>query len=339
MSENQLQLTGLHHVTAVTGHAAENVTFYTQVLGMRLVKKSVNQDDVSAYHLFYGDDIGHAGTELTFFDWPDAGVNRAGTGTIAAIALRAPSRASLNWWAQRFDELGVAHEQIVELGGRATLAFADPEGQRLELVAPANGEEDTPGGVPWAGSPVPAEYQLRGLHAVRLTLARLEPTVQALTETMGFRAAGEYTHPESDGTPERTVHIYQTGPGGLGAEVHLEVRPDLAPGRVGIGGVHHVAFRTPNDEEQVAWRERLTDGGLDATPVIDRFYFHSVYFREPGGVLFEIATDGPGFATDEDPAHLGERLALPPFFEPYRTQIETGLRPLPTAGTSSTTVH
>ena len=206
----------------------------------------------------------------------------------------------------------MAHEQIVELGGRATLAFADPEGQRLELVAPADGEEDTPGGMPWSGSPVPAEYQLRGLHAVRLALARLEPTVQALTETMGFRAAGKYTRPKSDDTPERTVHIFQTGPGGLGAEVHLEERPDLARGRVGIGGVHHVAFRTPNDEEQVAWRERLTDGGLDATPVIDRFYFHSVYFREPGGVLFEIATDGPGFATDEDPAHLGERLALPP---------------------------
>jgi glyoxalase family protein len=287
----------------VSGHAAENVTLYTQELGMRLVTKSVNQDDVSAYHLF-GDDIGHAGTKLTFFDWPDAGTNRAGTGTIAAIALRNPSRASLDWWAQRFDELGVAHEQIVELGGRATLVFADPEGQRLELVAPAAGEEDTPGGTPWSGSPVPAEYQLRGLHAVRLSLARLEPTVRALTETMGFRAAGWYTRSENDGATEHTVHIFQTGPGGLGAEVHLEERPDLARGRVGIGGVHHVAFRTPNDEEQVAWRERLTDGGLDATLVIDRFYFHSVYFRGP-----------------------------------YRTQIEAGLHPLATARTSSTTVH
>src|SRR5690349_1967417 len=168
MSESKLQLTGLHHVTAVTGHAAENVTFYTQVLGMRLVKKSVNQDDVAAYHLFYGDDVGHAGTELTFFDWPDAGANRAGTGTIAAIALRAPDRASLDRWARRFDEQGVPHGAIEERAGRATLPFADPEGQRLELVAPAAGEEATPGGVPWAASPIPAEDQIRGLHAVRL---------------------------------------------------------------------------------------------------------------------------------------------------------------------------
>ncbi len=337
MSETTIQLGGLHHVTAVTGNAPENVKFYTQVLGMRLVKKSVNQDDVSAYHLFYGDEIGHAGTELTFFDWPDAGANREGTGTIAAIALRAPDRVSLDWWARRFDKLGVAHEAVVEHSGRPTLSFADPEGQRLELVAPADGEESAAGGTPWSGSPVPAEYQLRGLHAVRLVLAQLEPTVSVLTGTMGFRAAGEYALPASEGTPERTVRVFQTGRGGLGTEVHLEARPELARGRVGIGGVHHVAFRTPNDEEQEAWRERLTEDGLNATPVIDRFYFHSVYFREPGGVLFEIATDGPGFATDEDPAHLGERLALPPFFEPYRAQIEAGLRPLPASGTPAAT--
>lgn len=332
----ELQLGGLHHVTAVTGDAPRNVEFYTRMLGMRLVKKSVNQDDVSAYHLFYGDDIGHAGTELTFFDWPDAGVNRPGAGTIAAIALRAPDRASLDRWAQRFDEIGVSHGAIEERAGRATLPFTDPEGQRLELVAPAAGEEVSPGGVPWTGSPVPAEDQIRGLHAVRLTLARSGPTVEVLTEAMGFRPAGEYVLPASDGEPERTVYVFQTGPGGLGTEVHLEERSDLRRGRVGIGGVHHVAFRTPNDEEHRAWRERLVREGLGATPVIDRFYFHSVYFREPGGVLFEIATDGPGFATDEDAEHLGERLALPPFLEPYRAEIEAGLRPLPTTAQPAT---
>ncbi|HEX6121877.1 MAG TPA: ring-cleaving dioxygenase [Ktedonobacterales bacterium] len=326
-----LQLGGLHHVTAVTGDAPRNVAFYTRTLGMRLVKKTVNQDDVTAYHLFYGDALGHAGTELTFFDWPDAGPTRAGTGTIAAIALRAPDRASLDWWARRFDDLGVAHDEIAERDGRATLPFSDPEGQRLELVAPADGEQTTAGGAPWANSPIPAAYQIRSLHAVRLAVARLEPTARVLTEAMGFRAAGEYALPAAGDEPERRVRVFQTGPGGLGTEVHLEERPDLPRGRVGIGGVHHVAFRTPDDTEQRAWRERLVADGLRATPVIDRFYFHSVYFREPGGVLFEIATDGPGFATDEDPAHLGERLALPPFLEPRRAEIEAGLRPLPTA--------
>ncbi len=328
---NDIQLGGLHHVTAVTGDAAGNVAFYTRVLGMRLVKKTVNQDDVAAYHLFYGDEIGHAGTELTFCDWPDAGATRHGTGIIAAIALRAPSRASLDRWARRFDELGVAHGAITERGGRPTLPFTDPEGQRLELVAPADGEREAlPGGTPWAGSPIPTEDQIRGLHAVRLISVRPEATTRVLTEAMGFRAAGEYTLPADETGPERRVRVYETGPGGLGAEVHLEERPDLPRGRVGIGGVHHVAFRTPDDEQQVAWRERPKDAGLGATPVIDRFYFHSVYFREPGGVLFEIATDGPGSATDEDPPHLGESLALPPFLEPYRNEIEAGLRPLPT---------
>jgi glyoxalase family protein len=331
-----LQLGGLHHVTAVTGDAPGNVAFYTRVLGMRLVKKTVNQDDVSAYHLFYGDAIGHAGTELTFFDWPDAGANRSGTGMIAAIALRAPDRASLAWWAQRFDTLGVPHAAIVERAGRPTLPFADPEGQQLELVAPAEGEQASAGGTPWAASPIPVEHQIRGLHAVRLIVARLEPTTHVLTETMGFRAAGTYTLPGEDGQPERAISVFETGAGGLGAEVHLEERPELRRGRVGIGGVHHVAFRTPDDDEHVAWRERLVRAGLYATPVIDRFYFHSVYFREPGGVLFEIATDGPGFATDEDPAHLGERLALPPFLEPHRATIEAGLRPLDTAAPIAT---
>lgn len=325
-----LQLGGLHHVTAVTGHAGENVAFYTRVLGLHLVKKTVNQDDVSAYHLFYGDSVGHAGTELTFFDWPNAGPNRIGSGTIAAIALRVPDRAAVTWWSERLTELGVAHEAIQERAGRATLPFTDPEGQRLEIVAPAEGEEGAPAGTPWDGSPVPAEYQIRGLHAVRLIVARRASTVRVLTETMGFRAAGSYTLPATEEQPERAVDIFQVASGGPGTEVHLEERGDLPYGRVGIGGVHHVAFRTPNSEEHRAWGARLAAAGLRATDVIDRFYFRSIYFREPGGILFEIATDGPGFTSDEDAAHLGERLSLPPFLEPYRSQIEANLRPLPT---------
>jgi glyoxalase family protein len=328
------RLGGLHHITAVTGNAAGNVAFYTQTLGMRLVKKTVNQDDVSAYHLFYGDEIGHAGTELTFFDWPDAGPARSGAGTIAAIMFRAPTRAALDWWAQRFGERGVTHEGIQERAGRAALPFSDPEGQRLELLAPAEGEEQpVAGGVPWANSPIPAEYQIRGLHGVRLHSARHDTTVRVLTETMGFRETGEYTLPPTADAPERLARIYQVGAGGPGTEVHLEERGethDTRMGRVGVGGVHHVAFRTPTNETHVAWRERLAEAGLQVTPVIDRFYFHSIYFREPGGVLFEVATDGPGFATDEDEQHLGEALALPPFLEPHRREIEAGLRPLPT---------
>jgi len=339
-TSEDMRIGGLHHITAVTGNAAGNVAFYTQVLGMRLVKKTVNQDDVEAYHLFYGDEIGHAGTELTFFDWPDAGPARHGAGTVAAILLRAPDRAALDWWVQHFDEHGVAHEGIQQRAGRAVLPFSDPEGQRLELVAPAEVEEQpVAGGTPWARSPIPAAYQIRGLHGVRLLSAREDATLHVLTGTMGFRETGQYTLPPTeDGVEARLVRVYQVGRGGPGTEVHLEERAgDTRLGRVGIGGVHHVAFRTPTSETHVAWRGRLDDAGLQVTPVIDRFYFHSIYFREPGGVLFEIATDGPGFATDEDPQHLGETLALPPFLEPYRRQIEAGLRPLPTPAPTGTT--
>ncbi|HET6313092.1 MAG TPA: ring-cleaving dioxygenase [Chloroflexia bacterium] len=316
-----MKLSGLHHVSAVTGRAAENVRFYTQVLGLRLVKKTVNQDDVSMYHLFYGDEAGHAGTEVTFFDWPHAGKDSPGAGSITAIALRVPGREALDWWEGRFTSLDVPHEGIVERGGRASMAFTDPEGQRLILAD----DGGAPGGTPWAESPVPAEYGIRGLHAVTIVVRRLEPTALVLTEAMGFRQVGEYPSPE-DATQK--VIVFAAGDGGPGTEVHVEVRPDARLGQVGIGGVHHVAFRTPNEEEHKRWRQRLAEMGLRVTPVIDRFYFRSIYFREPGGVLFEIATDGPGFATDEDVKHLGERLALPPFLEPYRTEIEANLQPI-----------
>lgn len=316
-----MQLTGLHHVTAVTGDAPENVRFYRQVLGMRLVKKTVNQDDVSAYHLFYGDEVGHAGTEVTFFDWPQAGPNIAGAGSLTEIALRVSGRAALDWWEERLAVHGVRHGGIVERAGRAALAFADPEGQRLLLVD----DGGVPGGTPWAESPVPREHGIRGLHGITMIVRQLGPTARALTEALGFREVGTY---EAPGDPALQVTVFTTGDGGPGTEVHVAARPDLPPGHVGIGGVHHVAFRTPDDAEHQRWQGRLSSLGLRPTPVIDRFYFKSIYFRVPGGALFEIATDGPGFATDEDPAHLGERLALPPFLEPHRAQIEAGLRPL-----------
>jgi len=321
IGDTTMQLHGIHHVTAVTGHAAHNLAFYTEVLGLRLVKKTVNQDDLSAYHLFYGDEIGHPGTELTFFDWPDAGPNRPGVGSIAAIGLRVPNATALEWWVRHFDTVGVAHEGVAQRAGRATLAFTDPEGQRLQLVDGG----DAPGGTPWARSPVPADVAIRGPGPITLTVGRREPTERTLVDVLGFRRDGEYTAPD-DGGP---ILVYAVGDGGAGAEVHLALRPDQTHGRVGIGGVHHVAFRTPDDDEHRAWRERLAAAGLGVTPVIDRYYFRALYFREPGGILCEISTDGPGFATDEDAAHLGEQLALPPFLEPRRAEIEAGLRPLP----------
>ncbi len=190
---------------------------------------------------------------------------------------------------------------------------------RLELVD----DEGRLKGLPWKGSPVPAAMAIHGLYAVRLTARALEPTASLLTGTLGFRQSGTYQSEQHS-----TVYVFEVGTGGPGAEVHLDVRPDVPFGRPGIGGVHHVAFRTPDDEEQLQWREQISRKVSSVTPVIDRFYFHSVYFREPGGVLFEIATDGPGFATDEDPAHLGESLALPPFLEPHRQEIEENLRPI-----------
>ena len=313
-----MELKGLHHLTAVTGNPSVNVGFYTEVLGMRLVKKTVNQDDVGAYHLFYGDEAGHAGTEITFFDWPHAGRTVRGAGTITTTAFRVSGHAALEAWAVRLTEYGVHHEGIVEAGGRESISFSDPEGQRLELVD----DSGTPGGTPWAKSPVPHEMGIRGLHAVHIPVRQPDFTARFLA-ILGFRKAREFDR--SDGS---TVLVFEVGPGGPGAEVHLEVRTSLAPGRVGIGGVHHVAFRTPNDEEHVAWQRRLAGAGVGVTPIIDRFYFHSIYFREPGGVLFEIATDGPGFATDEGMEQLGERLALPPFLEPHRAEIEANLRPV-----------
>ena len=325
-----MELGGLHHVTAITTSASENVAFYTEVLGMRLVKKTVNQDDVSAYHLFYGDELGRAGTEVTFFDWPHLRIapNHAGAGEVSATELRVPGREALGWWAEWLEGFGVAHSGVEERGGRPFLAFTDPEGQRLRLVD--DGGSGVAGGVPWEGSPVPREVGIRGLGAFELTVRDLGLTAWVLTEVMGFRRSDEYAE---DGA---RVVVFEVGPGGAGAEVRVVERPGAPQAHLGRGGVHHVAFRTPDDEEHAAWRERIRAAGLGVTPRIDRYYFRSIYFREPGGVLFEIATDGPGFATDEDAEHLGERLSLPPFLEGRREEIEARLEPIGAAsrGTS-----
>ena len=312
-----MELTGLHHITAVTGRIADNVAFYSGNLGLRLVKKSVNQDDVSAYHLFYADALGSAGTDMTFFDWARLPKRVPGAGEISASALRVPGREALDWWERRLASSGIGRVERVTRSGRAGIAFEDPEGQRLELVD----DGGAPGGTPWERSPVPAANFISGLHGVTLSVADLEPTAWVLEEVLGFRRG-----PDDD-----DAAVFETGPGGPGAEVRVRALPGLPPAVLGAGGVHHVAFRVPDAAAQEAWRERIAQARVPVTPVVDRFYFKSIYFREPGGILYEIATDGPGFATDEDPEHLGEKLALPPFLEPRRAEIEAGLRPLPTA--------
>ena len=255
---------------------------------------------------------------MTFFDWPRIGPNVPGTGDISALALRVSGPDALDWWAARLTAAGLPVSDIEASGGRAALTFTDPEGQRLRLVD----DGGAPGGVPWSRSPVPADKALRGLAGAALTVRRLERTAAVLTEVLGMRLDREYPR---DG---HSVSVFAMGPGGPGAEIEVVARPDLGPGRVGAGGVHHLAFRTPDADEQAAWQDRLQGAGLATSGLIDRYYFRSLYFREPGGILFEIATDGPGFASDEDPAHLGERLSLPPFLEPRRREIEAGLAPL-----------
>ncbi|HZT95859.1 MAG TPA: ring-cleaving dioxygenase, partial [Chloroflexota bacterium] len=274
-------------------------------------------------HLFYGDDVGNPGTEITFFDWPNVGRNMPGAGEVSAVGFVVPENGALEWWRGRLEAEGVHHTGIERRGNRSVLPFEDREGQRLELIA-GSGQE---GVGAWRESPVPADMAIRGLAAVTLVVESLEPSAQFLEHALGFTRAGEYRFLDNE---SRQASIFQVGPGGLGTEVHLEVRPDLPAARQGIGGVHHVAFRAADDERHREWHDRLQRFGVAVTPVIDRYYFRSIYFREPGGVLYEIATDGPGFTGDEDVEHLGERLSLPPFLEPRRNEIESQLEPLPT---------
>jgi glyoxalase family protein len=314
-----LLLTGLHHLTAVSADAPGNLRFYTETLGMRLVKRTVNQDDTSAYHLFYADGLASPGSDLTFFDWP-VGRERRGNNSVTRTGLRVSGAASLEWWAGRLRESGVPHGAVSERDGRAVLDFEDPEGQRLSLVDDVGTGE----GHPWERSPVPPERQIRGLGPVEMAVPDLRPTDAVLTGVMGMRRARNY------GGAGGEIHVYAMGEGagGPAAELHVAVRPDLPPARPGAGGVHHVAFRTPDEAQYRAWAERLASLRVPNSGPVDRHYFRSLYFREPNGVLFEIATDGPGFAVDEPLESLGERLSLPPFLEGRRAGIEAGLKPL-----------
>jgi glyoxalase family protein len=312
-----MQLTGIHHLTAVTADVPGNHAFYTQTLGMRLVKKTVNQDDVSAYHLFYADGDATPGSDLTFFDWP-VPRERRGTNSVVRTALRVTGDETLCWWADRLTGAGIAHDGVTVHDGRLTLDFEDFEGQRLSLVD----DEGQGTGHAWDRSPVPVEHQIRGLGPITISVPQIERTDMVLRQLMGMRPAREYQ--TASGIK---VVVYEMGEGGPAAELHVAIEPDLPPAQQGAGSVHHVAFRIP-DADYDAWAGRLSQTRVPSSGPVDRFYFRSLYFREPNGILFEIATDGPGFAADEPKESLGESLALPPFLEPRRAEIERGLKPL-----------
>ena len=315
-----MQLYGLHHLTAVSADAPGNHDFYTRVMGMRLVKKTVNQDDVSAYHLFYADGLASPGTDLTFFDWP-VPRERRGTNAIVRTALRVAGEAALAYWVTRLDEAGVPHGPVREVDGRLWLDFEDPEGQRLALVDDGGAGPSHP----WARSPVPEADQVRGLGPITISVPDLAPSARFLTDVLAMRQARSYAAPDA---AEVTVHVYEMGEGGPAAELHVRVEPNLPRAEPGAGSVHHVAFRVRDDAEYAQWIERYRRLGVRSSGPVDRFYFKSLYAREPNGILYEIATDGPGFATDEPLDALGQKLSLPPFLEPRRAAIERNLKPL-----------
>lgn len=306
-------IAGLHHVTAIAGDPQRNVDFYTDMLGLRLVKQTVNFDSPETYHLYYGDDLGRPGTILTFFPFAGVPRGRRGTGQTTAIAFTVPTGA-LEYWAERLAGHGVTVGKPVRRFDEEALSFADPDGLTLELVA----RPEAAALPPRTGGPVPPQQAIRAFHGVTLWLRDATPTARLLTEVMGFRVSGQ---------DDRRVR-YATGEGGPGAWIDLLAMPDTPRGVEAAGSVHHIAWRTPGDAEQEAWRGELARHGQHVTPVRDRQYFRSIYFREPGGVLFEIATDPPGFAIDEAPERLGTALKLPPWLEVYRPQLTEILPPL-----------
>ncbi len=301
-------LLGVHHVTAIAGDPQRNLDFYSGLLGLRLVKRTVNFDDPATYHLYYGDGLGRPGTILTFFPWPGAAAGRVGTGQQTGTALSVPP-ASFPFWQARLTAAGVASALAPDRFGQPVLSFADPDGLPLELVEA--GDDARPG---WPGGPVPADFAVRGVHHV--TLASLNParTRALLTGIMGTRAVSE------DAGRMR----YAFGDAGSGAYADLLLNPAgmMGKGLMGAGTIHHVAWRTPDDAQQQAWQDALAEHELSVSPVMDRQYFHSIYYHEPGGILFEIATDPPGFTADEGEDELGASLKLPDTLEPHRAEIE-----------------
>jgi glyoxalase family protein len=305
-------IVGLHHVTAIASEPQRNLDFYTELLGLRFVKRTINFDDPGTYHFYFGDDAGSPGTILTFFPWPHASRGSQGIGETTTTAFLVP-QSSLLYWQQRLLEAGVAIEHGDIRFGDSVLRFADPDGLQLELVGRDVPEaEHAP-----RTSTVPPEHSIRGFFGITLCEAGFEGTASVLT-TMGFRQTAQ----------EGNRYRFSAAGSALGAHIDILVQTQLMYGRMGAGSVHHIAFRAPDDAAQLAWREEIKALSLDVTPVLDRTYFHSIYFREPGGVLFEIATDPPGFTLDEPIESLGEALKLPSWYESKRDTIEGILPPI-----------
>jgi glyoxalase family protein len=304
---------GIHHVTAICDDPQQNIDFYVGILGLRFVKRTVNFDMPDTYHLYYGDEQGHPGTILTFFSWPDSPKGYIGTGQIGTIAFSIPE-TSLEYWEERLSRHNIL------IGGPNTrfdekvLSFMSPDGLVHELVA--HPEAPRYGG--WKNGPIPLEHAIRGFHSAALMEETLGPTANLLTDVLGFKLVGQ------EGNRSR----YKTGTENFATRVDVLDLPEMTRGRISVGSVHHIAWRTPSDEQQLAWRDTLTNLDIRVTPVMDRQYFHSIYFNEPGGVLFEIATDPPGFAVDEPPDQLGTHLKLPPWLESRRPILEQSLPPL-----------
>ena len=300
---------GLHHVTAIAGDPQRNLDFYHHVLGLRLIKQTVNFDAPDVYNLYYGNDVGEPGTVLTFFPWPGAPGGRRGTGQTTTVSFSVPEGA-LGWWRDHLARLEIDLTDTTTRFEEESVTFHDPDGLQIELIAHADTPHD-----PWEDGPVPGEHGVRGFHSVTLTERRLDTTASLLTETLGFAPTIE----------ERGRARFGVAEAGAGQIVDVVADPTAPEGLVAAGTVHHIAWRAPDEDTQRRWRGEIVESGLGVTDIIDRQYFHSIYFREPGGVLFEIATDGPGFTADEPLLELGRTLRLPPWLEPDREAIAANL--------------
>jgi glyoxalase family protein len=316
MADSSKTISGIHHVTAITADTQKNIDFYTGVLGLRLVKLTVNFDDPGSYHLYYGDELGRPGTILTFFAWQGAHRGRIGPPQVTTTSFSVPVGA-MEYWQKRLSEHAVVTQAAADRFGERVIRFVDPDRMQLEIVGSSNAP-----GEPWKSGPVVVEHAIRGFHGVTIAEEGYENTARLLTETMGFQSVGN----------EQNRFRYRAPGNGFASTVDLLCMPDAPHGNMGAGVVHHIAYRAKDDEQQRAWHKEIAAKGLNVSPVMDRTYFHSIYYREPGGVLFEIATDVPGFVADESAETLGTKLMLPPWLEQYRSQIEKAVTPVKLPG-------
>lgn len=312
-------LKGIHHVTAITSSAEKIYEFFTYVLGMRLVKKSVNQDDIHTYHLFFADDVGSPGTDMTFFDFPETAKGRHGTDEIFQTGFRVPTDAALEYWKKRFDRYNVKHTRIKEQFGKKTLSFSDFDEQQYQLISDEN-NQGVGGGIPWKHGPVPKEFAINGLGPVFIRVSDFDSFRIVLEQVLDFREVAK----------EDNRYLFEVSDGGNGAQVIVEENQHLPTSKQGYGTVHHVAFRVEDKSELEYWRKRLRAFRIPSSGYVERYYFGSVYSRITRQILFEFATDGPGFMVDEPYETLGEKLALPPYLEPKREEIEAAVRPIDT---------